>query len=1777
MISDEDFLRSIPPPKLRFLVTAMLHKCPQSALKFPCKASEPLIDKVRHLCINWRALAHPARYKMDQAMLAVAAFLQRYPKYWPWKLPISPETSLSSLATTPPQSEQELSQPLNPTPTSSQRTLTTPQPVIVTPPKKLLAKKKSYTIIGLVPTPQARAGPIRVRSYRPKRPATKGRLDAAENAASPWNDSPSRRQKQSPDNVSTASQAGSNTLNATELVDTPTAVDQELLDDIVNELEASLLNLDYLESPQLPAQPEPSQPATLKHPFLPPDRNLAGEELLHDTAEPSNAAVHRLAPIFEPIVLPNDVTPPVLTPEHEAAFDDPDRNSHLEEGSTDEPMSESGGEGSGGTQTSPSDEDHKDAGPQDEASSDSSDEMLRYEHTADAVSNSVISDEELVAIHLTTASLSHPHDRLIGWGGPNLDDKVFDLETQPDPDGRLPVWVPIQRISAPGGYQDGLQSSGQDVMMLRYGIVLVAIAVLTGLQIAFLGLGHASSWFILPSQQTNAGLQRAPSPSVTKGKLHEGKRCRLPQYALAGVNILVLEGDEGPCITCLIVKAKPGALCQYDIGLTATTSSHLQRIVEDPPKWVISPCLVASLDGSHILDSQLLDPVYRTDHILEAWLCWIQGNKIESYCILVLPGYWTFLRGHFYVLMHHIGWGRSMMSETSDSSLRQYRLYMQFERKHLAKIKKLTPRKYFALDAVSQPERNQYYMSPAARFPRIEWEDGSSIYYPYPKSNKNRLHSALEHPLGSGLHQRRQNLETIAKNDGYSCDKLVGPECIHEMASYPKPFAGVPITMSDVGIGSVWCEVVPCCEEEIRGEELIGIDQSHFEVSHTYLFRCGCGLNMGYSQCTAGSPRWATSGISPSPTYHQLQPVKSRKAAQFFELAVGAPQRNRKASKPPRKVPSHPRVCCMTINCKLGGGKVGREGTEATPTLASRRGPTQEKGSGFSTFARMDDSERSAKVTEALRDSCYHEQHELQAIWDRPDKQALPLHDTLMLGKEMWDLLQNTHVGQLPTADLMSHDDLGPLIPSAEDHAIRITMDHWMSFLNAGRSWLTAMKYIVRHMHERDVDNVLRRLRIEHHFPKVEKVGKDGKKPQGPSASEVKSHLDGLFGELKTRWGLKPGDNESPLYYDEQTEDLEPLEELCKAAKTSASSQNITFMAAPQPALAAYILAHLMEILPEDSELGRQLSWNQLFQFFRLICRIAPATFDRSEEYLQGNELDFLATHGICPQTTITFDGTEWAIKLPPTCCDNRPLKADSVTEARLYALTHGVLLIFVKSYYCHKCKTHFNVNYQVQDAQRPEARRIYYDEMPEVLEVEETVFMEVRLIEAFRELMATLHTSASGIVQWYNQGIATVATNVPNNLKYHAVMTGEMVYDAFFLHALEERNIRMVGTGQEQWAHRCKICMHLIRGPDGKLYSLDAGTMDGITMGHTCCSIEGICKELLATLKDQFCPSHSDRNNKCFVMGCQEPPNKANHSLACAMPAHCKREVELRQRTQKGMKELIAEAEGSESTGPTVNPTEATTMPGRAVQMEALFGVLLHAPKALNTVVGRLNRKWMHNEQLFVHPCGVIVSRCTFYNAESLTDFLKVTFPTSKYPNCLPSYIFYDNNCQLLRHAWKQRDTYYNKTGMVVETWHAKSHKETDEFCRQWCLPSRFSELMTVGHNGKPKWRFNASSAEQANAWFGGYHPIVREMPRCCGSYNFYLDEMITMQNCAVVAKLDTRGQSPVLVPEHVLQEPVALVSDSMQHGASGASTMMKGLPTIKVALGLSVVGSLS
>jgi hypothetical protein len=103
----------------------------------------------------------------------------------------------------------------------------------------------------------------------------------------------------------------------------------------------------------------------------------------------------------------------------------------------------------------------------------------------------------------------------------------------------------------------------------------------------------------------------------------------------------------------------------------------------------------------------------------------------------------------------------------------------------------------------------------------------------------------------------------------------------------------------------------------------------------------------------------------------------------------------------------------------------------------------------------------------------------------------------------------------------------------------------------------------------------------------------------------------------------------------------------------------------------------------------------------------------------------------------------------------------------------------------------------------------------------------------------------------------------------------------------------------------------------------------------------------------------------------------------------------------------------------------------------------------------------------------------------------LKATFPPD-FLGAMPSYIFFDNNCHLVKHLLSTSDRYFDHVGLPVDVFHHKSkHSDGDLFCQAHCNPARFQEL--IGDNGE--WVFNSSIAEQSNVWFGGFQPIVREM----------------------------------------------------------------------------------
>ncbi|KAJ7225287.1 hypothetical protein GGX14DRAFT_349519 [Mycena pura] len=520
-----------------------------------------------------------------------------------------------------------------------------------------------------------------------------------------------------------------------------------------------------------------------------------------------------------------------------------------------------------------------------------------------------------------------------------------------------------------------------------------------------------------------------------------------------------------------------------------------------------------------------------------------------------------------------------------------------------------------------------------------------------------------------------------------------------------------------------------------------------------------------------------------------------------------------------------------------------------------------------------------------------------------------------------------------------------------------------------------------------------------------------------------------------------------------------------------------------------------------------------------------------------GIHANWVYTQAFDEKENLTFKiaGAETIVPPATSCtragCNSATLSEKRTVEARLYTLRRGILPIFSQSLYCRHCHTRYYHNYSVQEAHNPAAQREYYStEIPNYIHVFESCYVERALCVYFETQLCLSHATSGGIARVYNCALAHTSED-PSASRLKDELAGDLVLDSFFLHALlrdkrhrglvlklphhghqnhrfdealAERNYFMVGTGQEMWAHTCNRCTKMYQGADGNWYRMAAGVHDGVTVRHVACSVHD-CKEALLSQRDLFCYSHRDLLKVCCIRGCDEVAESGYRT--CTEPTH------------------RAFQTAAEQKNTAIGPNNGLEEPTAAAEADVQSSLRLK---------GRLYRNWTHNEQLFVRCCGVIISRATFFGSEGVSGvntFLKATFPP-QFPKSLPSYIFYDNNCQFLKHLRHIGDTYFDSVGLPVDVFHFNcKHTIRDAFCQINCNPARFKEL--IGADGK--WVFNSSAAEQANVWFGKFQNVVQDMPVI--RYNFFLDEMIAIRNREIVKDLTAQGQGPHLLSEEFLR----------------------------------------
>lgn len=393
------------------------------------------------------------------------------------------------------------------------------------------------------------------------------------------------------------------------------------------------------------------------------------------------------------------------------------------------------------------------------------------------------------------------------------------------------------------------------------------------------------------------------------------------------------------------------------------------------------------------------------------------------------------------------------------------------------------------------------------------------------------------------------------------------------------------------------------------------------------------------------------------------------------------------------------------------------------------------------------------------------------------------------------------------------------------------------------------------------------------------------------------------------------------------------------------------------------------------------------------------------------------------------------------------------------------------------------------------------------------------------------LHATLKDLTKHYSQEVLEVPHNALNKHRLDA--------------ALARRNHRIASQGQDQYGHACFKCMKITTSPDGRLGTLiccswflldlliyvgiariTAAATDGVTMGHPCCNVRD-CQTALSSVRDLFCPDHLEYQYTCGIQGCSFPCDPGWRT--CNTEQHRTAEQEA--------------IEAGDAYEKLMWKYKLST------QREDMHGSLeksTKGPKKLHTTFGR---RWTHNEQLMVMCCGTIISRATFFGSEGVTDvkasitvlvcpnntnpifeqrFILETFPPH-YPGYLPSYLFYDNNCQLLKHlaaTTLPQDASLLSIGLPVDVFHAKTkHQVSDTFCQEHCNPALFQELRENG-----AWVFNSSICEQTNRWFVRFFSICREMTPV--HYNFFLDEMIRGRNEWLVEQLQQQGHRPHFIP---------------------------------------------
>ncbi|KAJ6537067.1 hypothetical protein B0H19DRAFT_1038508 [Mycena capillaripes] len=293
---------------------------------------------------------------------------------------------------------------------------------------------------------------------------------------------------------------------------------------------------------------------------------------------------------------------------------------------------------------------------------------------------------------------------------------------------------------------------------------------------------------------------------------------------------------------------------------------------------------------------------------------------------------------------------------------------------------------------------------------------------------------------------------------------------------------------------------------------------------------------------------------------------------------------------------------------------------------------------------------------------------------------------------------------------------------------------------------------------------------------------------------------------------------------------------------------------------------------------------------------------------------------------------------------------------------------------------------------------------------------------------------------------------------------------------------------------------------------------MDGKRIPHRKWALDE-CEGPLVNYKDgRFCEAHLNLRNVCGIVPCGLPVRYAG-ALTCATESHIQWQRQYNNRFSRmsfpGVQRVIRRQQELADNHAPHGPALQVTLPA-----------LGDTPG--DQVVHTFKAKTIYCLQTVQLACGFPIGWGKCYRSESTPQVLAILNRIwHNHPDSRPSFIAYDDACDLLRHIVTQNpnDPWITTTKFIVDAWHYIGHRATDILCRLWCNPAPANgsqpdlvlveeDINGVRHQTRA---FNTETAEQLNSWLSGFESQMRQMSDV--NYDFFV-HVLMMIYAETVAK---------------------------------------------------------